>query len=242
MPIGQCGRPDFLGESIFYNKFLSEHFSKRFTDGTLQVHGAVELYRRLLAGAPDDSVILVTIGPLTTVADLYESGPDAYTPLSGRELVAKKVHALVSVAAEFPEGLDWNVKMEVSASRTAFEPSPVPVFYAGHEFGKRFKTGFHGYTPANWQSNPIYHAYNLYINGRWPEKPRENNCWDLLAVQFAFEGAGRFYEISPAGQVHFQDSGYSTFEVREDGTQRYIRNACTLEELAEELNACMRWG
>lgn len=242
IPIGQYSKEEFLGESIFYNKFLSEHFSRKFVDGTLVINNAVSLYRRLLADADDNSVVIITIGPLTTLRDFVESKADEFSQLSGRELLSKKVYALISVAAEFPEGLDWNVKMEVSASKAVFNDCPVPIFFAGHEFGKRFKTGFNGYTPANWQSNPIYHAYNLYINGRWPEKPRENNCWDLIAVHFAFEGEGVYYTLSEAGQVHFRDDGYNTFELMKDGNQCYLKNACGLEELAMELNACMRWG
>ena len=52
---------------------------------------AVEMYRRLLAKADDNSVVIVTVGFSTTIAQLLESQPDKYSKLSGRELVAKKV-------------------------------------------------------------------------------------------------------------------------------------------------------
>ncbi|MGI6529531.1 MAG: hypothetical protein ACOX3J_07585 [Clostridia bacterium] len=242
VPVGQYEKKDFLAESIFYNKFLSEHFSERYMSKTLKVYGAVELYRKILANAEDNSTIIITIGPLTTLYDLFESKADSYSDLTGRELVKKKVYSIVSVACEFPEGLDWNVKMAVAAAKGVFDNCPVPVFYSGHEFGKRFKTGFNGYIPGNWQSNPVYHSYNLYINGRWPEKPRENNCWDLTAVHFAFEGEGEYYSISNNGKAFIKEDGSNTFEYCMDGNQCYIKNKCTLEELEKELNSCMRRG
>ncbi len=42
-----------------------------------------ELYRRLLASAPDNSVTICSIGFVTSLAQLLESGPDGYSPLSG---------------------------------------------------------------------------------------------------------------------------------------------------------------
>ena len=50
---------------------------------------AVDMYRRILAEQPDKSVVIVTVGFSTTMAQLLQSGPDKYSPLSGRELVER---------------------------------------------------------------------------------------------------------------------------------------------------------
>ena len=52
---------------------------------------AVAMYRRLLSKQEDGSVVIVSVGFSTTVAALLKSGPDRYSPLTGRELVARKV-------------------------------------------------------------------------------------------------------------------------------------------------------
>src|SRR6185369_13619341 len=46
---------------------------------------AVQLYRKILAEQPDQSVTLVTIGFFTNLARLLDSKPDEFSPLPGRE-------------------------------------------------------------------------------------------------------------------------------------------------------------
>ena len=53
------------------------------------------VYRRVLAAQPDNSVNIASIGMLTNLALLLQSGPDEYSPLSGADLVAAKVDRVV---------------------------------------------------------------------------------------------------------------------------------------------------
>jgi len=62
---------------------------------------AVRLYRKILALQPDSSVTIVTVGFLTNMANLLQSGPDEYSALNGVELVGRKVRRLVSMAGRF---------------------------------------------------------------------------------------------------------------------------------------------
>ena len=48
-----------------------------------------KLYRKLLAEQPDRSVTIASIGFVTSLARLLESGPDEYSPLNGVELVRR---------------------------------------------------------------------------------------------------------------------------------------------------------
>ena len=56
-----------------------------------QAQDAVSLYRKILASQPDTSVVIVTVGFLTNLNDLLLSGSDTFSPLSGKNLVQKKV-------------------------------------------------------------------------------------------------------------------------------------------------------
>ncbi len=67
-----------------------------------QAEDALTLYRRILTSQPDNSVTIVTVGFMTNMADLLISKPDQYSPLSGRDLIKKKVVKLVSMAGRFP--------------------------------------------------------------------------------------------------------------------------------------------
>ncbi|MDY6444081.1 MAG: nucleoside hydrolase, partial [Bacteroidales bacterium] len=49
-----------------------------------------KLYRKLLAESPDKSVTIASIGFVTSLARLLESGPDEYSPLTGVELMRRR--------------------------------------------------------------------------------------------------------------------------------------------------------
>lgn len=93
----------------------TEELPSRFphkVESASQAEDAVSVYRRVLNAQPDTSVVVVTVGFFTNLKDLLESGPDADSPLSGKELVAAKVKRLVSMAGYFPEGKEFNVMMD----------------------------------------------------------------------------------------------------------------------------------
>ncbi|NBV46238.1 MAG: hypothetical protein EBR86_11545 [Planctomycetia bacterium] len=62
---------------------------------------AVGVLRTALAGAPDGAVVVIQVGFSTNLARLLESPPDAVSPLSGVELVARKVRCLQLMAGAF---------------------------------------------------------------------------------------------------------------------------------------------
>ena len=62
-----------------------------------------QLYRRLLAAEPDHSVSIVSVGFVTCLAQLLESEGDAYSPLTGVELVRQKVKCLYIQGGRFGE-------------------------------------------------------------------------------------------------------------------------------------------
>jgi hypothetical protein len=55
--------------------------------------GVSQVYRTALAGSPDNSVWISSIGFTTNLEVLLKSPPDSVSPLSGHDLVAAKVHA-----------------------------------------------------------------------------------------------------------------------------------------------------
>jgi inosine-uridine nucleoside N-ribohydrolase len=59
------------------------------------VPSAVEMYRKTLAAAEDNSVVISSIGMTTNMRDLLQSGADQYSELLGSDLVDKKVKQIV---------------------------------------------------------------------------------------------------------------------------------------------------
>lgn len=83
---------------------------------------AVEMYRRLLAAQPDGSVVIVSVGFSTTMAALLKSGPDRYSDLAGRDLVARKVKFFSVMGGEFEmeDYPEYNIVNDVPAAQYLF--------------------------------------------------------------------------------------------------------------------------
>lgn len=140
----------------------------------------VSLYRQVLAKQPDNSVVLITVGFLTNVANLLDSKPDEYSKLTGTELVRQKVRSWVCMGGHFPTGNEYNIKLDAASSQKAIQNWPVAIVFSGFEIGDPIQTGAGlKAAPAN---NPIRRAYDLY-NGL-----SMRSSWDQTAVLYAVRG------------------------------------------------------
>ena len=204
--LGQWEQPDFMDEPYChkYTDEIAQRFSKKYAEGTLKVAPSVEFYRRTLASAPDDGVVIITIGMFNTLAALLDSQPDEYSPLCGKDLVIKKVNALVSMAAILPEGREFNVFCDFKASERLFAEWPTKMFLSDFHVGWQVITG---YDPADHKpDSPLYESYRLYTAGRCT-----NSSYDLTAVQYAVLGDCEFYALhEDAYRLEFYDAGTGT--------------------------------
>ena len=60
-----------------------------------------ELYRQLLSSQPDHSVTIISVGFATCLAQLLQSEPDQYSPLTGVEQMRQKVKSLYIMGGVF---------------------------------------------------------------------------------------------------------------------------------------------
>lgn len=63
---------------------------------------AVTLYRKILSGQEDSSVVILTVGYMSNLASLLKSAPDCYSALNGMELIRKKVKVWICMGGNFP--------------------------------------------------------------------------------------------------------------------------------------------
>jgi hypothetical protein len=144
---------------------------------------AVQLYRRLLAASPDSSVTICGIGTLTALSQLLDSAADVHSPLAGRELVARKVRELVTMAAApLPGGIEvFNWRMDARSASHVIQdwPGPVTVSPAGDgvQTGARFMA-------AAPRDHAARIAYLVYLGG----EDRNRSSWDQLATLYAIRG------------------------------------------------------
>lgn len=242
IPIGMYSKPGFLcdEDTMAYNKTISERFATQYEPvGNKQPEDAVRLYRRLLADADNNSVIIVTIGPLNTIAQLLTSEADDICNQSGTELIAQKVYTVISMAGSTEnKQREYNIVCDGTAACTFVEKMPVPVIYSGFEIGYSIDSGFMpDKIPENYENNPVALSYKLYTEFR-KMKPYINKSYDLTAVHFAFEGEGDIYKLSGPGKMTVdKNKDYATeFEMCSEGNNFYIELNCSADALGRELS------
>ena len=238
--LGQWEHPGFLDDDAChkYSIEVAQRFSEQYANGTLKIAPSVEFYRKTLAAAPDDGVVIITIGMFNTLSALLSSAPDAISPLSGKELVEKKVSALVSMAAILPEGREYNVICDPEAAENVFTNWPTAMYLSDFHIGWQIMTG---YDPADpHPDSPLYESYRLYTAGRCT-----NSSYDLTAVQFAMIGVDEFYGLLPdAYRLEFYDAGTGKPDATRaipdpDGRIHFMTKRVDDATIAASLNAHM---
>ena len=250
--LGQWSGEGFQDEPAChkYNDAVAEKFSEAYRNGTLKTADEVTFYRTLLAGAEDDSVMIITIGMFNDLAALLRSGADEISPLSGMELVKAKVNCLVSMAAILPEGRECNVISDYKAAEAVFNEWPTAVYLSDFHIGWKIMTGYeHIQDPAVFEAHPLALAYHLYTRG-WTHLPAEgmNSSYDLTAIQFAVEGEGERYSLLEPVDLEF----YAAIPEQPDlvdatraipnpeGKFRFMKKEASDEEIRDSLNDILR--
>ena len=178
---------------------LPAHYAHA-TAKTSDAPDAVATYRQLLAQQPDSSVVICTIGFFTNLKELLHSSADAYSPLTGKELVARKVKRLVSMAGAFPEGKEFNVYCDVEASRVVADEWPTEILFSGFEIGDKVLTG-KKLVALPVEQSPVKEAYAMsFAEG----DPDGRMSWDQTAVLVAIKGYAPYFDIE-RGRFHVLD-------------------------------------
>ena len=179
-----------------------------------------QLYRRLLAAEEDHSVNIVTVGFVTCLAQLLQSQPDQYSPLSGVELVRQKVKCLYIQGGRFgvaDEG-DFNFAQGITFAQDFFRlwPADVDIVFSPMETGQAVE-----YTPEqvvadiDWTDvHPIKQVY-LRCNCNTGQK-----MWDPMVVINAVEGDNLF-TLSERGTVSITPDAETPFTPSPTGNCRY---------------------
>lgn len=216
----------------------TEVYGHRVTDRT-DVPSAVAVYRRLLALAPDGSVVIVSIGHLNNLSDLLESGADAYSGLSGPDLVRKKTPHMVVMGGEYPAGKEHNFFARGSAlfARRVVAAWPTPILFSGYGLGDRVRTG------PELSNLPEIHPVRRAYAGHG-SNPLENGrqSWDQTAVLAAVRGCTGRWEISPPGLNTVGSDGDNRWVASPEGIHHYLIERRSPQELAREIAGLMVRG
>lgn len=185
----------------------------------------VALYRKILAEAEDGSISFVSLGFGTTLAQLLDSPADDISPLTGKELVAKKARTLSIMAGSYGEKkrAEYNVVNDIPAMKKVFAEWPGEIVQNPFEIGKQVmfpgsvmeqNLGYEGL-------QPVVEGYKLYR-----QMPYDRPSWDILSVIYLLKP--EMFTKSVPGKVTVDDEGYTYFEPCEEG--KHIVLSATLDQ------------
>ena len=201
-----------------------------------QAQDALSLYRKILTTQPDGSVTIVTVGFLTNMADLLESKPDKYSPLSGKELIKKKVKQLVCMAGRFPSGREFNVDRDPVSSKIVFDGWVTPIIFSGWEIGSAIHTGLALTQNEKIQHSPIKDTFTISI----PLDKQDAGgrmSWDETAVLVAIKGYEPYYNIVE-GRFICSDDGSNKWDSMGKG-HYYLTPKMPIPQVEKILNDLM---
>ena len=188
----------------------------------------------MLAAQPDRSVVLVSVGMLTNLRNLLESGGDSTSELDGMALVKKKVRAWVCMGGAFPRGREYNLSCDAPASVEVVKRWPTPVVFSGFEIGKEIMTGAR--LRGSPSTSPVRRAYELFngLNNR--------QSWDQTAVFYAVRGLdgglADYWDLR-SGRLEVARDGSDVWHDSPDGPHKYLVKKLPPQKVADVIEGLM---
>jgi hypothetical protein len=199
--------------------------------------GVVKLYRKVLAAEADRSVTLIAVGPATNIYNLLQSPADEISPLSGVELVRKKVKFYAAGGngdAGLPKGkCGFNYATDIPAAQGELKlmPSDFPTVFAGGS-GKTLKVGS-CYRAAK-PDHIIRRSYEAYYKG----EAKDRQTWDQLRVLYACRPSIRnMWDTSAPGKIDLANDRTFTWSEtpNENRAYAYVKDMEAMRALLIEL-------
>lgn len=204
--------PKFPQQRSRYARQIAQEFPHDLPHGE-KIPDATPIYRRVLAGQKDGSVVIVTVGDLTNLRYLLESKGDEHSELDGPALVKRKVRQWVCMGTRYPHDRDpgrWgNFKVDPESTVKAIAGWPTLItFTGGQEFAEKLATGK---ALADLpRTNPVRRVYELYFKG----EVKNRHSADQIAVMVAVRGPGKPWKLVTEGYNHIFPNG--THEWRQE--------------------------
>ncbi len=183
---------------------------------------ATGLLRKVLSEQPDGSVVMIVVGFSTNASRLLDSPADDHSPLTGRELIAKKCKLLSMMAGNFAaEGRskEYNVHVDIPSATNVFTNWPTPIVASGFEIGNAItypaKSIENDYRYV--KHHPLREAYGLY-----QKMPYDRQTWDLTSVLYAVRPDRDYFGLSATGTITVDDKQVTQFAAGPTGRHRYL--------------------
>lgn len=217
LPLGFLEGQSVLKNHSRYTRQISEEFPHDLASWK-EAETATNTYRKLLAGSPDHSVIILTIGHLSSLQKLLQSPADRYSPLSGKQLVEAKVQKWYCMGGLFPEGKEANFSRPDPASTVyCLANWTKEVVFCGWEIGERIVTGDMALKAELKSEHPMYRAYELYNNFKG------RASWDQVTAFLLTDQAAHYFDMDNAGHCQLEADGSNHWIPGKSGNQFIVK-------------------
>jgi len=202
--------------------------------------------RQTLAALEDQSAVLVVTGNLASMARLVTSPADDISPLSGRELIERKLIRTVVMGGRFfnswpmllyPDGGDsgfqvtweWNIKSSgLETAQTAVNEWPGELVFSSYEIGSYIKTMV-GYPDRAPSGDPTAAAYQIHNQGR-------GRCsWDQTAMLEAVR-PGIYWNYHAFGRVTVDENLVTSWKRDDTRRHTYLLPKADYEEIRQVID------
>jgi hypothetical protein len=233
IPIGMLKGPG-IDDGCKYAQPIAAEFPHDLKSAA-EAPDVVRLYRQILAKQPDASVVLVTVGFLTNVANLLDSPGDEASGLTGGELVRQKVRLWVCMGGGFPTGQEYNLMRDAATARQAVANWPRPIVFSGFEIGEPIQTG--AALRGTSENNPVRRAYQLFND------LENRSSWDQTAVLYAVRGpAGKLadvWDLHTGGTIEILPDGSNRWQDMPERNHAYLERKQPSDEVAKTIEGLM---
>ncbi len=179
------------------------------------------LLREILANNGNErDILFITVGPLTTLYCLFNSGADQFSDMNGRELWAANVYSYVCGGGNFSHFNDneHNFQNDFEATNATVNTiTEVPMTFVGANVAGTIMSG----DPVlknctnDWVLRPYYYlqSWELYYS---------RQSWDLATVYYAVYGGAGMWQVKSGYDVKAWTNGETI--LNQPGTSSYIES------------------
>ncbi len=229
---------------------LTERFPNNYPDETYATErgpmDTLRLLRETLSKAEDNSVTLVVTGTLASMARLVSSEADDISPLSGKELITKKLNRTVLMGGRFFESwpmilyesgipthhvMTWEYNIKGSGyedAKTVFENWDGELILSSYEIGS-FIVTMVGYGEKSAKGDPVTLAYQICTGDK-------GRCsWDHTAVLEAIR-PGVYWNLHEFGRISVDQDMITHFNKCEKSKHSYLLPKVDYEEIRKVID------
>ena len=225
IPVGLVKDGVTPDEGGYVKKVLNDAAKNNFSWNAGPIEDSVVLLRKTLAAAEDGSVVIAQVGFSTNLARLLDTPADDISPLTGKELAAKKVNYISTMAGGFTEQYknhkEYNVVTDIPSAQKLFAEWPTPIRVSGFEIGPVVpmtgKVMTNDFNYVAW--HPVRESYRYYRDGL----DKDAWTWDLTCALEAIRPDRDYFTMGENGTVTVRDDGTTFFTPKADGNCRLFQ-------------------